>query len=283
MLDCLRKRAWAVLCGGALGALLIAPGSASAQENAGPPERAWSNEPERACVNASGNAGGRTFAAGDRVAYNWTYSESRFKVDCYRATTRQRFLFNEGGGVRQQLVTETTAELYDVALQFRRNFIGELFWYVGGSWYRNRFAGIENTYNGNGGVGLRFLETDATLVSGEIGLGVTREAQTQGLTRSFAVVRGAFEWKQTLTDTTDFEVGGEGLWSLSNTDDLRVNATAALTARISGQLAMRASYDVRFDNDPASILVDTVPGQVPARFVLATTDRTVGASLVLKV
>lgn len=264
----------------ALFSLLLAS-PALAQEEAEEPAKPWTNEAELAFVNTSGNSAASTFAFGNRFAYNWTYSEFRFVVDFYRATARQRFLFNEGGGVRQELVTETTAERYELAAQYRQNFVGQVFWYLKGGWFRNQPAGIDSRYNGNGGVGYRFLEDDVTTLVGEFGIGATREQQVQGEAMTFADIRGAFEWKQKVTDTTNFELASEALWNLSNTDDLRINAIAAATVSVSSKIALRVSYDLRFDNDPAMVLVDTVPEEPPALFTLKTTDRTLAAALVV--
>ncbi len=275
-------RGWCVSVGTCLLVLLAISTPVLAQEGAEEPAKPWSNEGELAFVNTSGNSSASTLAFRNRFAYNWTYSEFRFVVDFHKATSRRQFLFNEGGGVRQELVTETSAERYELAAEFRQNFVGDIFWYVMGSWYRSQPAGIDSRSNGNGGVGYRFLESDVTTLVGEFGIGVTREQQVQGEAMTFADLRGAFEWKQKVTETTDFELGSEALWSAANTDDLRIKAMAAATVRVSSKLALRVSYDLRFDNDPATVIVDIVPDEPPAPFTLNTTDRSIGASLVLK-
>ena len=49
----------------------------------------------------------------------------------------------------------------------------------------------------------------------------------------------------------------EALFNLQDSEDLRVNSETAITAPLSRQIALKASYVVRFDNQPEPGFEDT--------------------------
>jgi putative salt-induced outer membrane protein YdiY len=243
-------------------------------------EKRWSNEGELAWVNTSGNAAATTFAFSDTFTYNWTYSELILHGEYFKATAREEQRFNEGGGVRQVLTTSTTAERLDFGGKFRQNILDQMFWYAMGNYYRNQPSGINSRVFANGGVGYRFMETPNTLLVGELGLGVTRESRVGDDGETFVDARAYMQWKQKVTDTTDFELSAEFMDNLQNTSQLRINSNAAVTTRISSVFALRVTWDLRFNNDPPVLLIDTNPDEPVAPFQLKTSDRTFAASVV---
>lgn len=243
-------------------------------------EKNWSNEGDLAWVNTSGNASATTFAFSDTLTYNWTYSELILHGEYFKATAREEQRFNEGGEVRQVLETKTTAERLDFGGKYRQNILDQMFWYAMGNYYRNQPSGIDSRLFANGGVGYRFMETPKTLLVGELGLGVTRENRVGQDGETFVDARAYMQWKQTVTDTTDVEISAEFMDNLQNTSQLRINSNAAVTTRISSVFALRLTWDLRFNNDPPVLLIDTNPDEPAAPFQLKTSDRTFAASVV---
>jgi putative salt-induced outer membrane protein YdiY len=241
----------------------------------------WSNEGNFAWINTSGNGASSSFGFSNTFKYNWTYSELILFGDIFKATARTEERFNEGGGVRQVLTTTTTAERYDFRAKFRQNILENLFWYALGGYYRNRPAGIDSRWLSSAGVGYRFLETPTTTLVGEIGLGVTRENPVGADGDTFIDMRANGEWQQRVSDSTNFSLYSEFLLNLQNTKQLRINSGAALTTAINSKLALRLAWDMRFNNDPPTIFVDTNPNEPAAPFQLKTSDRTLAASFVL--
>lgn len=243
-------------------------------------QKNWSNEGSLAWVNTSGNAATTTFALSDTFRYNWTYSEFVFNGEYFRSTARNEERFNEGGNVRQVFTTETTAKYLDLNATFRQNILDQMYWYAMGSYFQNQPAGIDSRLFGNGGVGTRFIEDDRTLLLGEIGLGVTRENRVEGEGDTFLDARLYAEFSHQINDNTRIELSSEFMDNLQNTDELRINAHAGVTAQMSSLFALRVSWDLRFNNVPPFVLVDTNPDEDPVPFQLKTSDRTLGASLV---
>jgi putative salt-induced outer membrane protein YdiY len=243
-------------------------------------EKNWSNEGSLAWVNTSGNAATTTFAITDTFKYNWTYSEFVFNGEYFRATARNEERFNEGGGVRQVFTTETTAKYLDLNGTFRQNILNQMYWYGMGSYFQNRPAGIDSRLFANGGVGNRFIENSTTLLLGEIGLGVTRENPVDTDGDTFLDARAYVEFGHQINDNTKIELSSEFMDNLQNVDQLRINAHAGVTAQMSSVFALRVSWDLRFNNAPPFVIVDTNPDEEPVPFQLKTSDRTLAASLV---
>lgn len=242
--------------------------------------RPWSNEGELMFVNTSGNSAATNFAIRDKFTYNFTYGELIVHADLIKATARDRDLYNEGGGVRQVLTTRTTSEQYEVGAKYRQNFLDQAFWYALATWYSNDPAGISTRLSGGGGVGYRFVENDSTTLVGEAGLALTHESPVSGESDTFIDARVFGEWQQRITGNSDLSLAAEFIDNLQDFDQLRINTRAAVTASITKVLALRLSWDMKFNNAPPGILVTTNLDEPPAYFQLKTTDRVLGASLV---
>ena len=282
-----RGSEWRRACGAVAVAfalsMLLVPAASAQEEGAAEPDeaKAWSNSAELGYINTSGNTGTTTLSFGDRFTYNFTYSEFRLRLEFFKATTRNDTLTNVGGGVQLTQETVTTAERYVAEARFRQNLTGEVFWYGLGSWYRNTPSGIDARYIANGGVGYRFVENTNTTFDGEIGIGLTREDQVTDFSESFLDARAYASLRQKLGEGSELLLWGDFMDNLQNTNDLRINARAEVTAQIIGKLALRAWWEMYFDNEPVSVLVDVDPDQPPALYTLRTTDRTLGISLVM--
>ena len=243
--------------------------------------RPWSFEAELSLADTSGNTSSRTVAASGRFVYNLTFSELIVYGDVFRNESETRALFNEGGAVREETTSQTTADRYELGAAFRQNILNNLFWYVRGGWYRNEPAGMKSSLSAGGGVGYRFRETERTLVAGEVGVALTREELVSGTEDTFADGRALLEIRQQLSESADFRVSFEALQNLQDTDDLRMNAKAAITSNISSRFALRVGWDLKYDRQPATLLVSSVATEPPALFRFQTTDAAITAALVI--
>ena len=263
--------------------LALAPRPALAQEGAAVEEtvKPWGNEAQVALVDAAGNSSSTTFAISNRFTYNWTFSELILGAELFRSTTDTRVLTNDAGTVQESVVETIGAERYEVTGKYRQNMLGDLFWYGSGAWYRNRPAGIDSRANFTGGVGYRFLENASTLVAGEIGVGVERETPVGLPADTFADGRAYLEIRHEFSDSGSLQVEAEMLDNLQDTQDLRINGRVAVTSKLTSVFALRVGLDLRYDNQPAIVIVDGGPGVPAASFVLDDLDRALSASLVV--
>lgn len=259
----------------------VAPTALAQEAELAPIEKPWSNEAELSFISTSGNSGSTTLAVADRFVFNLAYAELRIRGDYFKTTARRDTFTNIGGGVVRESDTTTTSERSTIEAQFRQNLTGQVFWYLLGSWYRNQPAGIDARMLGSGGIGYRLIENSSTVIVGEVGIGVTREELTNGFDNSFADLRAFGSIRQRLSDAAELEIWAEALDSVENSDDLRISAHASLTSKLVGKLAMRVWWDIQYDKLPPVILINVNPDEPAALYALDTSDRTVGASLVL--
>ncbi|HJO03590.1 MAG TPA: DUF481 domain-containing protein [Acidobacteriota bacterium] len=279
MFDSRWKRA-AALC---LFSALVFSVPALAQDVAGsPPSKAWTNEAQIALVNASGNSTGTTLAVTDRFTINGDYSEIIIFGEIYRATSTQRSLTNRPNGtVRESLISEATAQRYEFGVKYRQNFMGNTFWYLGGDWFRDRPAGIANRLTGHAGLGIRFLENARASVVGEAGVGLTRETQVSAPLDNYVAGRLGLDVSMKLSSNSELTFGGEFLADLQHTTDYRFNGRAAITAHMSELFALRISGILRTDNVPPVLVIDSVPENPPAPYIVGRSDRLIIGSVVM--
>lgn len=275
-----RLRRAAALC--LLSALVYSLPADAQDVGVAPPNRAWTNEAQLALVNAAGNSAGTTLAITDRFTFNGDFSEIIIFGEVYRSTSTQRSLTNRPNGtVRQTLTSETTAQRYEFGVKYRQNFVGNIFWFLGGDWFRDRAAGIDNRLLGHAGLGLRFVENARTTVVGEAGVGLTRETQVSVPQDSYVTGRLGLDIKMGLSDTAELSVGGEFLTNLQHSTDYRFNGRAAITAHMSRHFALRLSGILRTDNVPPVLIIDSVPENPPPPFIVERSDRLIIGSLVM--
>src|SRR5688572_31194747 len=127
---------------------------------------------------------------------------------------------------------------------------------VAGNWYSERRARSAADFFFQAEDGIRDLtvtrvQTCALPILLEGGASFNQQRSTLDLSDNFVAARGAAAFRHRFTATAYFEQLAEFLPSLENGDDLRINTETALVAPISGQIALKASYAIRFDNLPA--------------------------------
>ncbi len=263
--------------------MLSVSAPALAQDAGGAPSgKAWTNEAQLALVDASGNSSGTTLAVTDRFIFNGDYSELIIFGEIYRASSTQRALTNRpNGAARETLTDETTAQRYEFGVKYRQNFMGGVFWYLGGDWVRDRAAGIDNRLTGHAGVGLRFIDNARTAVVGEAGVAMARETEVSAPQDTYVAGRLGLDIRMGLSSTAHLTIGGEFLTNLQHTADYRFNGRAAITAHMSQMFALRFSGILRTDNVPPVLIIDSNATNPPAPFIVERSDRLIIGSVVM--
>ena len=225
---------------------------------------------------------GIVLALTDRFTFNGDYFELIVFGEVYRSNITQRALINQpSGNVSETLTSETTAQHYEFAVKYRQNFMGNIFWFVGGDWFRDRAAGIDNRLMGHAGLGLRFLENASTAVVGEAGVGLTRETQVSVPRDSYVTGRLGLDVRLGLSSNAEFSVSSEFLTNIQQSTDYRFNGRVAITAHMSELFALRLSGIIRTDNIPPVLMIDSVPENPPAPYIVGRSDRLVIGSVVM--
>jgi putative salt-induced outer membrane protein len=122
--------------------------------------------------------------------------------------------------------------------------------FVGGTYERNRFAGVGRRFEEIAGVALRPIDRPRDLLNVEIGSAVTQQRSTAATTDNFVAMRVAANYMHKFTETVYAQQSVETLPNVDDIKDTRVNSETSLVAPLSGKMALRLSYVVRFDNVP---------------------------------
>jgi putative salt-induced outer membrane protein len=122
---------------------------------------------------------------------------------------------------------------------------------------RNRFAGIDRRFEEGVGLAFQLIAAARDALALEAGVTVNQDRDLAGATESFAAGRAAASVRHALSEAAYVEALGELLANLEDSDDVRANGEVALVAPLSGRVALKAAYRVRWDNQPAPGFKDT--------------------------
>ncbi len=154
------------------------------------------------------------------------------------------------------------AQRYEARYELRREITARTFAFGSLRGERDLFSGFQYQATLSGGIGTKFIDTEATKLTGTLGAGYRRlRPQTlvklpsgevirrvRGDATGDAVVTGGLDYDHKLTATTRVtnkllvEAGSE---NTSVTNDL------ALVVSMTDRLALSAGYGVRYNTDPA--------------------------------
>jgi putative salt-induced outer membrane protein YdiY len=264
MTDRIRTRAAGILL--ALPVLAgLAPHAAGAQQ----PEKGWKDVAELTLVLTAGNATSSTFGFKNTTDHWWGNSSLQLAAGGVRAragtVTRTASGTPDDYTVTKSTDTRTTAESYFLKARLDRKVSGTMFLFAGGGWDRNTFAGVDNRYSFVAGSGRTWFDAETRRFKTDLGLTYTLQddvVENPDVADSFAGLRGTVDYFRKLTANTDYASVLVADESLNETDDLRLNWTNSLTVAMSGRLALKTSYQILFDNQPALVGVPLGTGSV---------------------
>lgn len=185
--------------------------------------------------------------------------------------------------------SERTAESYFGRARYGYKLKDRLFYVAGGSWERNRFAGVENRWTGDTGVGYHLLNDERTSFRAVATVTFTKEEQVVdgGGAGSFLGARLGWDFSRKLggnTTLTHTLVADE---NLEETDDLRADSQLGLHVAMSERLGLKVNWRLLWDNQPALALLplyspDLVPTGLDALVPNKKLDQGFSVSLVFK-
>ena len=245
----LRSPAIALLTAG----ILAAPGSAQDEKELG-----WFNTAELTFVTTGGNAAQSTFGLKSALDRIWETSALRFQVGGIRTSSTMTVRTATGSAsaftVDETSTSDVTAENYFARGRYERTVSEAMFLYGGAGWDRNTFAGIDNRYGFVGGVGRSWSETETFKLRTDVGVTYTIQddvVDDPSGSDSFAGLRAGYGLSRQLSETTTFASDLIVDENLNDTDDLRADFTNSVAVAMSGALALKASLQLLYDNQPA--------------------------------
>lgn len=144
----------------------------------------------------------------------------------------------------------TDAERYLASVRGTRSLTDRWALFAGVSGERDRFAGYDLRAIVEGGATYKLLPGPIHELSFDGGLTWTRENRVVGNDRSFvgALLDLAYQWK--LNETAAFTEKLRLYPDLDQTSNWRLTSESALKASLTGRLALKVGYEVRYSNTP---------------------------------
>ncbi len=254
----------------------------------------WDNSTEFAFVTASGNSSSTTLGLQATLTGETEVDAFKFEVGGIRASSKfvtRTAVGTTGSFTLNETVREDkSAENYFARSRYNRD-LGEndFFVFGGAGWERNTFAGFNNRVSFVLGVGDTWVDDDVTLLKTDIGGTYTIQKDvepTPGKDEGFGGLRANVEFRRALSETTDFASLLIADENLADTEDLRLDWTSSVSVDLVSGLALKTSYRLLFDNQPARIrvpLFDTPGGTETGQVTIPSKkyDNFVTVSLVI--
>ena len=221
-------------------------------------EPGWSDTAELTVVFTGGNAESSTLGVKNELVRTWEAASLVVAAGALRAdsTTFVRTAVGVSPTsfrVGKEGVSVLTTESYYARGQYDREISARTFWYAGGGWDRNTFAGVQNRYSGGAGLGNMWVDTDHSTFKTGYGLTVTRQEDVVGTNETFGGLRLSYDYRQQLTDTTKFTSVLVADENLSEAGDFRSDLINAIVVSMSGQLALKVSWQMLYDRQPSLV------------------------------
>jgi putative salt-induced outer membrane protein YdiY len=252
---------------------LAAPATLLAQDEKvlGPADTA-----EVSFVSVGGNAKSSSFSLRNTFTYTWQDALFKLEAGALRAETstfdrRGRLLPDGSVEVVDNENSELTAESYFLRGRYEANISPELYWFAGAGWEKNEFAGIDSRYGAVGGIGRIWSATETFKLKTDAGLTYTKEeAVAVAGDADFLGLRLGYDLTRVITATTTWTSVLYVDGNFDETDDLRADFTNGLAVAMTERLALKATLQLLYDQEPSFVLVpvDLPPG-VPGPQVFA--------------
>ena len=248
-------------------AWLAAP--AAAQDDAdAEPDPGWTNETELSLALTGGNSTARTLGFGNTLRYAAAASRLQVRLNGLRSRTAVDPFLLVVPGVRFSLTgapdapavnlvrpgSEPEAEHYELAGRYDMEISERLFWNAGGSWDRNREAGILSRYSAFSGFGNVWRDSDGLRLSTTYAVSFTnRREETDDPEKDarFAGARLGVDYRSRLSDAVVHDGILATNVNLGAAADYSLNATTGLSVALNPSLALRISLQLLYEHDPA--------------------------------
>jgi len=156
---------------------------------------------------------------------------------------------------------ETTAQAWDAFLQANYYFTPRFYWYVGGRYDDDRFSGFAYQEAVKSGVGYKFIDTDATKLTAQIGAGYRRLrpeilvrddvggviSRTEQPEQSDAILDAGLIYEHNFNQSTKLLAS---VTTQSGKENTLTNANVALQVKMTDRLALSAGYRLVDNSSP---------------------------------
>ena len=222
-------------------------------------ELGWSDTAELTLVVTAGNAKAQTLGFRNTLVRRSSTATLTFDVSALRADSLQKTPVAIGDSRESfQIIWDSArtliAENYFARGRLERNLSTRTFWHAGGSWDRNTFAGFNNLYVFDGGIGNTWLDSATTTLKTFYAISETRREDVEARpedNKIFTGVRLRYEYRRQVTPTTEFTSELVLDENLENLEDFRTDMGNAIAVSMNSRLALKVSWQLRYRRQPA--------------------------------
>jgi len=220
--------------------LFLVSGAHAQQEEAAEDEGPWSGEVSLGYLATRGNSENTNLNTSFSVGY---------------ATGKWRHVFN-ALALHATVEQATTAEAYEAGWRSERTLTEPNFLFGALNWRNNRFSGYPVQNSATAGYGRRVLDTGVHTLNLDVGGGGRRSERSDGVIETDFIVSGGLDYKWQFSETAEFTQVFGIEYGQSNT---YMESISAVGAQLIGNLALVASYTIKYNSDvlPDSVNTDT--------------------------
>lgn len=204
-------------------------------------EKPWKFSSETSYINTTGNTRTETIGTKNAFDYDWTKTALRTKANA----------------MGSQEDRKTTAENYFAEEKYEWKFKKPNYLFQLGSWEKDRFAGIDHRLTAGGGLGRKLLDLKRHSLIFELGLQHSWEDRRKARSEKFGSARAYADYHWILSETAEFSQSVEYLDDFESSDAYRVNAITAIKTALTTHLSFKASYEIKYNNDPPPLITKT--------------------------
>lgn len=204
-------------------------------------EKTWENQAELSYVDTGGNTDVTTVAAKNKLTAH--FSEK------LKATWVAGALAGQSDG-------ERSSERYYTELRGDRLLSKRLYTALIAGWSKDQFAGIDSRYYIGPALGYKVLTGPRHLLQAEAGLDYVTEEYTDDTDNDFWRGRAFAEYEYAFTEKNRFSQSVEYLYDFDDSDNYNINSVTSLSSALNDILSLKATYEVRFDNEPVPETLD---------------------------
>ena len=210
--------------------LLGAPAAVFAGE-----AKAWHDEAELSFVDTGGNTEVTTLSARNTLTVPF---DERTK-----GTWKLGALYGKSDGTKN-------AESFFTEIRVDHSYDERLYSFGYGGWFQDKFAGIDRRYYLGAGGGYKVHTGPKHFLLGEAGLTYTTEDYIDDTDSEFLGGRlfGKYEYK--FHEKNRFTQSLEWLLDFSEFENWNLNSETAVISSLSDWLSLKASYLIKYDNQP---------------------------------
>jgi hypothetical protein len=234
-----------------------------------PPKLGWSNTTDFSLVVTNGNSSSRTIGFSEKLWHVWPNARFDFEAMSVRSDNADDRYFLVDPGLEFAVgsapvappislvkpAREPDTANYLVGGRYQRNITPRFFWNTGASWDRNEDAGILARYIVFGGLGNTWIDIATRRFVTDYGISYTdrkEEEPDPEKERRFAGARAGYDYmdKFDTTSTTFTSVLTSNL-NLVDATDFSINTTHGVAVAMNNHLALKASLQLLYENEPA--------------------------------